>query len=234
MTRGRFHLYIVLIFCFSFLIILLCAWDYFISDPKGMRVFFFFKDMAAYILLGFAPIVGYIFTARQIFVQKLEQEWRRVVEVKSDIVGYTFNPDEKDYYSVYSKLSSAIDHMRCVYRNVGEDRFHLGLYPFQTLHDFRKALDIINPRSHKNNPITQKELKISRDIVIDSFQTFRDIFLIEIAPPEPKFAIIGSHMKSMRVKYVSDSTEKIIVKRHKNILKYFGVNSRSPIEQRPR
>jgi hypothetical protein len=222
MTKAKFIKNLGYIFLLSLSIIIVAALDYFIFDPNGKRIFTFMKEMSVYVLLCITPYVAYIFSLRQKFIEKIETEWRRVVEIKSDIMDYTYNPKPEKYSEIFKKLSCAIDNMRCIYKNVGQDRRHIGYYPFETLHDFRRALESINP-SHLKNTLTAEQLSELRRRVDESFKAFRDIFLIEIDPPEPELPIILRNMSRLKEDGVSEEAWTLISEKQDHLKNYFGV-----------
>jgi hypothetical protein len=49
-------------------------------------------------------------------------------------------PTREKYQGAFNALSKAIDEVRGVYLNVGESAANVGLFPYEPLHDMRKAL----------------------------------------------------------------------------------------------
>jgi hypothetical protein len=79
--------------------------------------------------------------------------------------------------------------MRIVYRNVGETAELIGLYPFEPLHDMRRALQTLDPR--KNQNITAEQRKLARDAILQSFYSLREKFLEELDLEEPANAVLA-------------------------------------------
>ena len=222
MTKRLFIRQLSIIAGVSFFVILVAAADVFVFDPANNRVSTFIREMSVYFLLCVAPYIAYVFSVRQKFIEKIEGEWRRVVEVKSDIWGYCDSPSVDDLKSITKKLSCAIDNMRCIYRHVGQDRHYIGYYPFETLHDFRRILE--NIKFSNEVPPSPEALALARQRVEDAFNAFRDIYLIEIDPPEPSFPIIVRGMKRQKKPYVSPEKDRDIDLRQAKMKAYFAVS----------
>jgi hypothetical protein len=176
--------------------------------------------MSAYILLAAGPYVGYIFQRRAKFLESLQEEWRRITAVKQDIVSYCQKGknDLENYVELYSKLSTAIDNMRVLFRNVGESKTHIGLYPYETLHDFRRQLEKLDPR---NGAVPRSEMSLISQSVVSSFQAFRDVFLIELGQIEPGFPIVVSNLKRLRKGGVDPRLSRNVERKHEATMAYF-------------
>ena len=59
-------------------------------------------------------------------------------------------PSRKTIWRRSRRISSTIDNMRIVYRNVGETDSLIGLYPYAPLHDMRRALQTLDPRKRQD------------------------------------------------------------------------------------
>ena len=67
-----------------------------------------------------------------------------------------------DYLAAFYKVSETIDTMRIVYRNAGETGGLIGLYPFEPLHDMRRALQTLDPRLSTEVTTDQKTSRATR------------------------------------------------------------------------
>ena len=159
------------------------------------EVYEYMKDMALVFVTVIAAYLANVFQKRNQFVESLEEEWRGMVRTKSALCAYcekTF-PTADDYIAAFCKISETIDNMRIVYRNVGETKSMIGLYPYAPLHDMRRALQTLDPTKNQNIP--SETIMLARDAILQSFYALRENFLEELdleAPTQP-LLISGGH-----------------------------------------
>ncbi|MGI9408038.1 MAG: hypothetical protein ACR2O4_16800, partial [Hyphomicrobiaceae bacterium] len=84
--------------------------------------------------------------------------------------------------------SRTIDHMRIVYANVGETEDLIGRYPYEPLHDMRKALERLDTRH--GQPLGLHDRAVVRDTIWEAFNTLREHFLDEFDLEEPTMPIL--------------------------------------------
>ncbi|MGE3066114.1 MAG: hypothetical protein AB7K67_11040 [Hyphomicrobiaceae bacterium] len=145
----------------------------------------FLRDMSLLIATGGVAYVTDVFQKRHSFIAALKEEWRDIIEMKSQLYAYTQieNPTTEDYVAAFCKVSETLDNMRTVYRNVGETGDLVGLYPFAPLHDMRRALQTLDPRKATNLDLEARNLV--RDAILQSFYAVRETFLEELDLEEP-------------------------------------------------
>ena len=151
-------------------------------------IYDYLKDMSLVLVTVVAAYLANIFQKRSLFLNSLKEEWRDIVKSKSALFSYTQleAPDREDYFVAYCKISETIDNMRAVYRNVGENARQVGIYPYEPLHDMRRALQSLKP--DRGLPITPDDRKLARDAIMQSFYALRETFLEELdleAPDHP-------------------------------------------------
>lgn len=161
-------------------------------------VYEYMKDMSLVFVTVIAAYLANIFQKRSTFVDALKQEWRGIVSTKLALVTYCEKtyPTTDEYLEAYCHISGAIDNMRIVYRNVGETDRLIGLYPFSPLHDMRRALQTLDPRT--NPKITQDQRTVVRQAVEQTFHALRERFLDELdleEPTSPLTAAVTSRTK---------------------------------------
>jgi hypothetical protein len=228
MTRSSFRYRLFAISIFALAILVAAA----VAKITGYeKAYQFVKDMAAYILLAVSPYIGYVFQRRAKFLELLQGEWRRINAVKQDIISYCQKgkSDLEKYVEVYSKMSAAIDDMRVIFRNVGESREYIGLYPYETLHDFRRHLDKIDPRRGTVTPQAMND--VSR-ATVSSFLAFRDIFLIELDPIEPDFPIVVRGMVRSRSEGIDPKLSDGVARKRRK-MESFGQGQTATGDERP-
>ena len=150
------------------------------SYAKTTYWYDFIKDFSALFIAIGAAYLAYCFQQRQAFLFALRELWAEIVKAKTRVNYYIKHkhPNEKDYRKAYCSLSKAIDLVRGVYINVGENDKKIGLYPFEPLHDIRKCMEIITFVEVSAN---EKEACIAK--IDDAWNALRFSFLREFDRP---------------------------------------------------
>ncbi len=156
----------------------------------AIQVYDYLKDMALVLVTVVAAYLANVFQKRSRFVDSLAAEWRGIVQTKSALVTYCEKPypSTDDFLAASARISETIDNMRIVYRNAGETRKLIGLYPYAPLHDMRRALQSLDPRKRAEIPAEDKTL--ARDAVLQSFSALRETMLEELDLDEPTHPLL--------------------------------------------
>ena len=162
------------------------------ADAIARDVYDYLKDMALVFITVIAAYLANVFQKRSAFVSSLEAQWRDIVHAKSQLVTYFEKPypSTDDWLAAYARLSEAIDTMRIVYRNAGETDMLVGLYPYAPLHDMRRVLEAMDPRTRTT--ITAPERKLAKEAVLQAFFGLRECFLDELDLEEPSHPLLIS------------------------------------------
>lgn len=157
----------------------------------------FLRDMSLLIATGGVAYVTNVFQRRHAFIESLREEWRDIIEAKSALLRFmhTAEPSHAEYVATFSRLSETIDNMRIVYRNVGETRDLIGLYPFAPLHDMRRVLQTLDPKDDAAKSIDRK---LARDAMLQSFYALREHFLEELDLEEPDKPILMAGARRLK------------------------------------
>ena len=163
------------------------------------QLYEFMRDMSLLIATGGVAYLSNIFHKRSKFVESLKEEWRNIVRTKSVLLGTCEKPylATDDYLAALYKISETIDTMRIVYRNAGETGGLVGLYPFEPLHDMRRALQTLDPRLSTEVPSEQKTLV--RDAILQAFNALRETFLEELDLEEPHHPLLISGARRLKI-----------------------------------
>ncbi|GJM01851.1 MAG: hypothetical protein DHS20C08_03520 [Rhodomicrobium sp.] len=153
------------------------------------KLYEFINDMSLLIFTIGAAYLANMFQRRASFISGLRDEWHEIVRAKSSLICYIDNPDRSmtDYLHAYQHLSQCIDYMRIVYRNVGETDKLIGKYPYEPLHDMRRAWDRIDP---DGRVVAPEDMKAARDKIWTAFGALRERFLEELDLEEPARPLI--------------------------------------------
>ena len=154
-------------------------------------IYEFLRDMSLLIATGGVAYITNVFQKRQSFIESLKAEWHDIIEAKSALLTFMHKPapSHDDYMVAFTRLSETIDNMRIVYRNVGETRELIGLYPYAPLHDMRRVLQSLDPKSWQGTP---EDRKLARDAMLQSFYALREQFLEELDLEEPDHPLLMS------------------------------------------
>jgi hypothetical protein len=155
-------------------------------------VYEYLKDMALVFVTVVAAYLANVFQKRSKFIEGLEEQWRSIVATRSALYGYFEKPYPTldDYIATYRTLSETIDTMRIIYRNVGETRQLIGLYPYAPLHDMRRVLQDMDPRTKAT--FTADERRLAGYAVQQLFAALRENFLEELDLQEPDHPLLIS------------------------------------------
>lgn len=159
-------------------------------ERTGWRMLYeFINDMSLLIFTIGAAYLANIFQRRASFVANLKDEWHEIVRAKASLICYIDNPERthQDYLHAFQNLSQCIDYMRIVYRNVGETEKLIGKYPYEPLHDMRRALQKIDPFY---GPVAQEKMTEARDVIWEGFNALRERFLEELDLERPEHPIL--------------------------------------------
>jgi hypothetical protein len=142
------------------------------------------KDMSLLIATGGVAYISNVYQRRSAFIESLKAEWADILKSKSAVLTFLHNdtPTHDAYVAAFMALSETIDNMRVVYKNVGETDELIGIYPYAPLHDMRRVLQTLDPKSGPSSP---EYRKLARDTVLRSFYALRDEYLAELDLEEP-------------------------------------------------
>jgi hypothetical protein len=145
------------------------------------------KDMSPLLLGILAVLLANWYQQRMAFLQAMRALWSRMIDAKVAMLAYAATPTKTDdaYRSAYRQISCAIDEMRTVYRNVGENDRYIGWYPYEPLNDMRKAFEDLRADSGDG------AAEHTRERIESSWAALRWRFLEEFGAPEPTNPMIG-------------------------------------------
>jgi len=155
------------------------------SAPFWIAVHGAIKDFTGLFIAIPGAWLAYCFSRRSAFLTILDGIWRNMVEAKGLCAAFGRDPTEERLEAARTALSKAIDNMRSVYRNVDESETSIGLFPFEPLHDMRRALDVYARAIARADPDERARLQAQFGaLVTDSWNALRCRFLKEFGAPE--------------------------------------------------
>jgi hypothetical protein len=168
------------------------------GDTRAAKLYDFIKDSSLLIATIAVAYLANIYQSRQQFLESLREQWREIVQAQSVILLYcqTPTPTAEQYLKTAAQLSECIDYMRIVYANVGETDELIGLYPYEPLHDMRRAFETLDPTVA--SPATPKDPQYVRREVREAFNAIREHFLDEFDIEEPSHPIVVKGAKRKR------------------------------------
>ena len=152
------------------------------------------RELSPLVIAILAAYLASRFQARAAFHTSLREVWSVLIEAKNELVAYTMipSPGIERYAQTYKQLSKAIDEVRGVYLNVGEDDWHRGHFPYEPLHDMRLTLESLGDApSDAAREQAREEFK-------RSWRALRPAFLAEFEPPEPTRSITDPNERDKR------------------------------------
>ncbi len=165
----------------------------------ALLVYDYMRDMALVFVTMVAAYLANVFQMRTKFVASLEEEWRAMVKTKTKLVTFCERDDTTldDYLHAYGRMSATLDNMRIVYRNVGETENLVGLYPYSPLHDMRRALETLDPRT--GNTVSAEQRLVVCEAIRQSFSALRETFLEELDLEEPTHGQLVSGARRIKL-----------------------------------
>jgi hypothetical protein len=174
------------LWCVGLLFVAMIVVGVLIQVRSGPTAFGVFKDLMPVAISIAAVYLAHVFQERSMFIQALRSLWSDLIEAKNELLAYAHlpAPTPEDYTKAYRTIATAIDEMRGGYRNVGEDEEHVGYFPYEPLHDMRKALKQLD---YKN--ISDEKRKQVGEAIEQAWLALRYNFLSEFETPEPTHPI---------------------------------------------
>jgi hypothetical protein len=229
MTRRNLKRKLTYTFAFLGVVLLLAAvarFSYPLQDNGSLAyiawlaTYDYLKDMSLLIATGGVAYLTNVYQKRSSFIDSLKEEWRDVLHAKSALLEFTHleQPSTQQYVTTFNVLSETIDNMRTVYRNVGETRELVGLYPFAPLHDMRRVLQTLNPAKAKT--VSEDQRKQVRDAILQAFYALREVFLEELdleEPSRPLLIVGGRRVKRSGAPRWAQTWQDRQAKRHSKV-----------------
>ena len=226
MTRTSLNaklriIYIVLFFVLALSLVTKLARHIPLIDDLGLTGLFadiydYMKDMALIFITVIAAYLANVFQKRSGFVNSLEREWRGIVQTKTVLYKFAERdaPSAEHYLDAYCAISATLDNMRVCYKNAGETDGLVGLYPFEPLHDMRRLVQSIDPRSGK--VISQDQRRNVRDGIVQSFAALRENFLEELDLEQPAHPLLVSGGRRLKLSGAAKSAYRRQKRQHKS------------------
>lgn len=218
MTRVSVNRTLARLYWLLGLVLLLLLASKFANDIPGIppvvisaanNFYDFMRDMSLLIATGGVAYISNIYQKRSNFVESLEEEWRNIVRTKSVLLSTCEKPylATDDYLNAFYKVSETIDTMRIVYRNAGETEELVGYYPYEPLHDMRRALQELDPRKDRQPTAERKEAV--RQQILQAFYAIRETFLEELDLEEPQNPLLIQNARRLKRSGATASAQKI-------------------------
>ncbi|MCI4662129.1 MAG: hypothetical protein MRY63_09950 [Neomegalonema sp.] len=153
------------------------------------------KDAAPLLIGVFAALLANAFQKRAAFIGFLRDEWYNIVATKTALVCFCRQSEksEADALRAWSEISICIDRIRILYRNVGETDALIGRFPYEPLHDMRRALEDAIGLRHRHGSVDlssgEIDWKATEHRIWTAFQALREVFLEELDLSEPDYPI---------------------------------------------
>jgi len=150
-----------------------------IVDPsKDAPVYGTFKDLIPLIIAIPAAWLGYCFQRRQAYLKDVRDIWSKMCNSFQDAVQYTHlqSPSQEEYAKVLKSLSYAIEEMRAVFANVGEDEKRIGIFPFESMKLIRGGISSLG----FSDSFQKDQAPFTRSEIVERWKVLRKTFLLEL------------------------------------------------------
>lgn len=191
MTRKQFQQQVKIvtgIYLFALLVGIIVR----VIDVSDKNIYYkTFQDLLSLIVALPAAYLGYCIQQRVSFLQVLRTAWSNLVKAVNNAILYTQNeePEKKEYFEVLFSLRIAIDEIRGIYRNVGENPGSGGFYPMTPVETIYQKVETL-PFGKLTTDDVEKRKKIGQAI-FEQWKSIRGTFLSEFDRPEPTKADIS-------------------------------------------
>ena len=154
------------------------------------------KDVSPLLLGILVVFLTSWYQQRMAFLVNMRALWSHMIEAKTAMLAYAATPTKQDdaYRSAYRQISRAIDEVRTVYRNVGEDAYYIGWYPYEPLQDMRKSFEAL-----RDNPNDVALSRQTAEEIERAWAALRWPFLAEFGAPEPTDPIVEIGARPQRL-----------------------------------
>ncbi len=152
-------------------------------QPKGEIGYYkVFEDSILFLTAIPAAYLGYCFQRRAAFNHVLRELWSNLIESVNQARQFTSltSPSQEEYIHVLKLLSKSIDEVRGVYKNIGETKNKMGLYPYESLKKIHKIISQMDYTQY--NEIVAKKSRCAIDF---HWHMLRQSFLFEFDRPFP-------------------------------------------------
>jgi hypothetical protein len=118
------------------------------KDPRGWYTLY--KDLLALIIAIPAAYLAFAFQRRNSYLQALRELWRELIAGVSSALAYCdmTTPTEDAYRATLTKLSSAIEEVRGVFKNIPATGVRDGWYPFEPVKQIYQAIRDLGQVEH--------------------------------------------------------------------------------------
>ncbi|MBN1942675.1 MAG: hypothetical protein JW849_05205 [Phycisphaerae bacterium] len=146
------------------------------------------------LILGIAAVwLGYCVQRRNAYQQQLRSLWSNLIEAVHSAICYTRieHPIEEQYLTTLIKLSTAIDEIRGVFCNLGENNSKVGLYPFEPIKNIYLLIENLSFGDRHKSCDSEK----CHEQIFALWKDVRKEILKEFDREEPSFS--HSHWKDL-------------------------------------
>jgi hypothetical protein len=105
-----------------------------------------YKDIMAPLVVIAATYLGFAFQRRHSYLQALRDLWKSLIPTVQRAIQYTYRarPDSEEFSEVMRELSTMIDSLRGVFKNIPALGDKVGLYPYEPLKDIQLTVSWIH------------------------------------------------------------------------------------------
>lgn len=157
------------------------------ADGQGDRLTPYerWADLQPLVVAVPAAWLGYCFQRRQAYIKDVRDLWGKTVPAVQSAIQYTHGPtfSQEKFGEVLCALSTVIDEIRGVFRNIEESSGRRGLYPVEALKGIYEAVSALGFGS-----VQTADGSIARKKILTCWNAAKLTFLVELPRGVPEKA----------------------------------------------
>jgi len=183
MNASRFRLNALLVICVYVLLIATGISLRILFPGEKSLEYATFKDLVPLAFAIPAAWLGYCFQRRQAYLKDVRDLWSKLIAATQEAIQYTHlpNPPQSEFAKVQKSLSIAIEELRGVFLNIGQNEGGIGLFPFESIKQIHKIVSSLG----FGEAATVVNAKQARAEIIENWKKLREHFLSECARGVP-------------------------------------------------
>lgn len=182
MTRKQLRNIIILSISFYFVAVIIGVAIYYSDNTEKKINYSVFKDLIPFMIAIPIAFLGFCFQKRANYTQALRPLWSNLIISVNTAIQYTHQTSttQKEYGETLMMLSSSIDEVRGVYKNLNTRSDGIGYYPFESLKSIHSVISELG-----YGDMDKARSDEARKHIKHNWKNLRQTFLLEFDRPEP-------------------------------------------------
>lgn len=157
---------------------------YFVIFTPQSDWFGLYKSLVPLIVAVPSAVLAGAFQRRVSYVNALRDLWKQLVPAIQEAIQYTYlaKPSQSQFAAVQIHLSTVIDALRGVFKNIGESNDSNGLFPYEGIKDIQKIISGLKFDDDFENDFSAKN---ARNCIVKLWKEMHQALLAEFDREEP-------------------------------------------------